>query len=123
MIDNLEGDGIIARIENRRIADAVMKLGLPVVDVSAARTVPELPFVETDDVIIAGLAADHLLERGFNHYAFCGDERYKWSIWREEEFVRIVTGKGHGCPVYRHHPEGGKRPQIWLRRNGNLAIG
>ena len=121
VIDNLEGDGIIARIENRRIADAVMKLGLPVVDVSAARTVPELPFVETDDVMIAQMAADHLLERGFNHYAFCGDERYKWSIWREEEFVRIVTGKGHGCPVYRHHPEGGKAPSNMAEEERQLS--
>ncbi len=82
---------------------------------------PELPFVETDDVIIAGLAADHLLERGFNHYAFCGDERYKWSIWREEEFVRIVTGKGHGCPVYRHHPEGGKAPSNMAEEERQLS--
>jgi LacI family transcriptional regulator len=121
VIDNLEGDGVIARIENRRIAHAVMNIGLPVVDVSAARTVPELPFVETDDIMIARLAAEHLIERGFHHYAFCGDERYKWSTWREEEFVRIVTQRGHGCPVYRHQPEGGSAPSNMAEEERQLS--
>src|SRR3954465_9404642 len=43
------GDGVIARIENTRIAAAVVESGLPAVDVSAARTVPALPWVETND--------------------------------------------------------------------------
>jgi LacI family transcriptional regulator len=32
-----KGNGIIARIENRRIANAVRERGLPTVDLSAAR--------------------------------------------------------------------------------------
>src|SRR3954447_24511849 len=39
------GDGVIARIENDRIASAVVESGLPAVDVSAARKVPTLPWV------------------------------------------------------------------------------
>jgi LacI family transcriptional regulator len=101
LLENLQGDGIIARIENRRIAAAVMKLGLPVVDVSAARAVPELPWVETDDVAIARLAAEHLIGRGFRNFAFCGDDRYNWSRWREEEFVRVITEAGHPCHIYK----------------------
>src|ERR1051325_8569377 len=42
------GDGIIARIENQRIASAVVQSRLPAVDVSAARKVARLPWVETD---------------------------------------------------------------------------
>src|SRR4051812_5418957 len=41
------GDGIIARIETDRIASAVVESGLPAVDVSAARKVKRLPWVET----------------------------------------------------------------------------
>ena len=64
-----DGDGIIARIETPRIARAVVKTGLPAVDLSAARLVPTLPWVETDDEEIAQLAAEHLLERGFKRFA------------------------------------------------------
>src|SRR6516225_1458197 len=67
------GDGIIARIENAAIAEAVVSSKLPAVDVSAARHVPNLLYVETDDAEIARLAADHLLERGFQNFGFCGD--------------------------------------------------
>ena len=52
------GDGIIARIESEAIAEAVVSSGLPAIDVSAARYVPELLFVETDDAAIARLAAE-----------------------------------------------------------------
>ncbi len=94
-----EGDGIIARIENRAIARAVVASKLPCVDVSAARLVPELPWAETDDVAIARAAAEHLLERGFKHFAYCGDGRYNWSTWRREHLRRILLESGHGCHV------------------------
>src|SRR5262245_39488384 len=50
-----DGDGIIARIENRSIADCVRRSRLPAVDVSAARLLPTIPWVETDDVTIADM--------------------------------------------------------------------
>ena len=76
------GDGIIARIETRAIARRVPHTRLPVVDVSAGRHIPSIPWVETDDAAIAKSAADHLLERGFRHLAFCGESRFNWSRWR-----------------------------------------
>src|SRR5580765_5742293 len=41
------GDGVIARIENAAIAAEVLNCKLPCVDVSAARQVPGIPWVET----------------------------------------------------------------------------
>lgn len=88
------GDGIIARIENEAIAQAVARTGLPVVDVSAARTLPRLPWVETDDAAIARLAFEHLWERGFRRLAFYGDPRFNWSTWRAEHFQRLAQQAG-----------------------------
>jgi LacI family transcriptional regulator len=82
------GDGIIARIETREIARAVARSGRPVVDVSAGRHLPGVPWVETDDRAIAEAAAAHLVDRGFRRLAFCGDARFNWSRWREEHFRR-----------------------------------
>lgn len=61
-----DGDGVIARIENEAVAARVNACQLPAVDVSAARILPELPWVETDDREIAELAFGHLAERGFH---------------------------------------------------------
>lgn len=93
-LEGWRGDGIIARIETPRIAAAVVRAGLPAVDVSAARLVPELPWVETDDAAIARVAAEHLRERGFRNFAFCGDARFKWSEWRERFFREAIAARG-----------------------------
>ena len=95
------GDGIIARIENATIAGALRGVKLPVVDVSAARLIPSLPWVETDDNAFARMAADHLLERGFKHFGYCGDDRFNWSKRRSEFFLTFVREAGGECSVYR----------------------
>ncbi|MDD4871998.1 MAG: DNA-binding transcriptional regulator [Kiritimatiellae bacterium] len=95
-----KGNGIIARIENRDIAKALTNLNLPIVDVSAARLIPSIPWVETDDKAFARLAAEHLLERGFKNFAYCGDDRFNWSIWRSQHFPRFIAAAGHKCSVY-----------------------
>lgn len=103
-LENWPGDGIIARIETPRIARAVLRVGVPAVDVSAARLAPELPWVETDDQQIAQLAAGHLLERGFRHFAFCGDARFNWSRWREQHFRAEIEAARH--TMHRYDPPG-----------------
>ena len=102
------GDGVIARIETEATARAVAKLrrklGIPVIDVSAARLLADLPYVETDDAAIAALAADHFFERDFSHFAFLGDERFRWSDNRCRAFVAAVAAKGHEVAVFsRRH--------------------
>lgn len=94
-----DGDGIIARIENRQTAKAVLASGLPAVDLSAGRFAPGLPWVETDDVHIARLAFEHLMERGFHRVAFCGDDRFNWSKARSTEFTRLARERGVSCDV------------------------
>ena len=95
------GDGIIARIETPEIASAVQGVGVPLVDVSAARHVPGIPWVETDDRVFAQMAAEHLVERGFRHFGFCGDPRFNWSQWRREHFEQLVLEAGGTCHVYQ----------------------
>jgi LacI family transcriptional regulator len=92
-----KGDGIIARIENGRIAQAVAESGLPAVDVSAANLLPKLPWIETDDRAVADAAYEHLAERGFRNFAFCGDPRFNWSNWRGEHFARRAREAGFDC--------------------------
>lgn len=115
-----DGDGIIARVENQRIADAVLATGLPVVDVSAARLMPGVPYVETDDEAIAALAAEHLLSRGFSQFAFCGMPQFMWSRNRCEAFCRRIETAGHPCEVY---PPAGdnRREKSWERELAQLG--
>jgi len=89
-----EGHGIIARVETQAIATAIQPLSIPVVDVSAARLLPDIPCVETDDRQIAELAVDHFLQRGFFHFAYCGDSAFAWSRFREKHFFSALEKRG-----------------------------
>ncbi|QDS95717.1 Xylose operon regulatory protein [Roseimaritima multifibrata] len=95
-----KGDGLIVRIETKAIAQALQKLKIPVVDVSAAREVPNIPWVETDDAAIAKLAYQHFRERGFAHFAFCGEPGFNWSNWREDAFVQMVHQQQQTCHLF-----------------------
>jgi len=104
------GDGIIARIETLEIARAVAATRLPAVDLSAARLLPSLPWLETNDRAVARVAAEHLRERGFQHFAYCGEPRFNWSQWRGDAFVAHLASQGHACEVYP--PKGGKTEPV-----------
>jgi|688.fasta_scaffold07818_6 LacI family transcriptional regulator len=105
-LTNWHGDGVIARIETAHIAAALSKLKIPVIDVSAARPLPDLPWVETDDEAIARLAAEHLLQRGFRNLAYCGEIGFNWSRWRGETFTREVLNRGAKCYQFENATRG-----------------
>jgi LacI family transcriptional regulator len=94
------GHGIIARVENETIATALKATGLPVVDVSAALPGLVFPRVSTDIAMASRLAVEHLVGRGFKHFAYCGDPRFQWSVQRAGYFAAEVKAAGHGCFHY-----------------------
>ncbi len=96
-----EGDGIIARVENRRIEGALRKKGLPVVSVSASGLAPDLPTVISDSASVARLAAEHLIERGFRHFGYCGDARFAWSTTHGQHFQRTLEEHGFDCSHFQ----------------------
>jgi LacI family transcriptional regulator len=99
-----DGDGIIARIQNKKIASAVLATGLPVVDVLGFVPEANIPLVHVDDAAISKLAAKHLLERGFRSFGFCTTTETPWSKAREEAFTRIVAKAGYDCDVCQLPP-------------------
>lgn len=102
------GTGIIARVENPEAAKAVLASRLPavVLDLSPAQLQPEhplsrLPEVRPDSPAAARLAAEHLLERGFCHFAFVGTwGDYLWSIERGEGFARRIAEAAMPCEAF-----------------------
>ena len=94
------GDGIIARIENNYIRDIITRLDLPTIDVSAARLIKDLPWVETNDLDIAQLAAEHLIGCGFKNFAYYGDPYFNWSNWRFEAFSERLIQESYACEAY-----------------------
>lgn len=105
-----KGDGIIARVDSPRIAAALRRTGLPVVDVSAERYASEFPRVSVDNAAVAQLAAAHLLGQGFRHLAFVGDRHFLWAAQRGREFRRAVAAAGRRCASFEPAGRGARRP-------------
>ena len=114
------GDGIIARIETSAIARVIESLSIPSVDVSAARYMPGIPYVETDDPVISRFAAEHLRERGFRQLAFCGDSRFRWSKNRETSFQKLAKKWGFPCHVFQRAKTGKRNPD-WEQEKEQLS--
>lgn len=93
-LEGWRGDGIVARVDDGRIAAALRRTGVPVVDVSAALATPVFPRVVTDSEAATRLAAEHLQARGFRHFGYCGDARFRWSAQRGTFFGRQVRSLG-----------------------------
>jgi LacI family transcriptional regulator len=98
---NWDGDGIIARLQNTRIADAIVATKIPAVDVLGVVRRTGVPLSHVDNALISRLAAEHFLERGFRRFGFCGLEGTNWSDERRDAFLRAVGHTGAECHVYR----------------------
>jgi LacI family transcriptional regulator len=93
-VKSWQGDGIIARIEDRRVAAQLLKLNCPVVDVLGQMRFPEIPGFDTDARAVARLAADFFLKAGFNHFAFSGYAGIPFSDRRGAAFSEYLAQKG-----------------------------
>jgi len=93
------GDGIIARLSNRRLTVAVVKTGVPAVDTLGVAPHPGIPIVHPDDWAIGRMAAGHLLDRGFRYFGYCG-VRAIWSHRPCEGFREALAAAGRDCRVY-----------------------
>jgi LacI family transcriptional regulator len=95
-----KGDGIIARIEDRRTAGILLKLGHPVVDVLGNARFPRVPGFDTDARIVARLAGDFFMRAGFHNYAYCGYNRVPFSHRREIAFEEYLAVHGYKLNVF-----------------------
>ena len=102
-LNSWRGDGILARVNDRRMARVVLGTGLPAVDVRGHLTGLGLPFIGVNNGEVARMAAEHLLGRGFRHFGFCGLARgeYEPMDQRRDFFDRFIQAAGHAC----HHFE------------------
>jgi LacI family transcriptional regulator len=99
-LKTLAADGIILRDVEK--LDDVLAYGLPAVVVGhSRREIPGLANVITDSEAIGVMGAEHLLNCGFRHFAYCGFDEMPWSVLRGESFrARLAKGAfaTHFCP-------------------------
>jgi LacI family transcriptional regulator len=106
-----EGDGIIGNFDDPGIARRVTQARLPVVGFGGGYgwyvAESAIPYFYTNNKAIATLAADHLLERGFKHFAYCGYAKSPingWSQERQDAFESYLRRRATSCDIFDRFP-------------------
>lgn len=115
---NWHGHGVIARIENGQIEEAVAATELPVVNVSSNSVKRSFPTVASDSDAVCAVAAEHLLERGFRLFGYCGDVRFDWSLRHEQNFRKHLRDAGCELRVFDSEISDA---EDWPRERSKLA--
>src|SRR5262245_12231777 len=112
-LKNWHGDGILARIEDRAMARAIRRTGLPALDLRFSVPRLGLPGVGIDNRAVVRLAFEHLANSGLVHFGFCGPppRRNTWMDLRRDHFRQLVENAGHACHVFE--PASGSAPASW----------
>ena len=113
------GDGIILRSATIGVARAVRRRRVPAVYLGELRDTG-LPMLHSDDRAIARQAAEHLLERGFELFAYVGLHGVVWSDERLKHFTDRLREAGHDCDVYEFRPADAEQ-RAWLSREKELS--
>jgi len=107
------GDGIISRIASPEIRGVVANRRIPVVDLNEQLGGLGMPLISNDHAAIGRMAAQHLLDRGFQQFAYLGHAGHRWSDRRQKAFVEMVKDAGYPCVVYA-----GKMDDVRALREG-----
>jgi LacI family transcriptional regulator len=115
------GDGILVRICDRRMAQAVLRTGKPVVDLRGVLPDLGIPVIGIDNEAVGVLGAEHLLERGLRHFGFFGRPHGTLPHLdaRGDAFLQRVEAAGH--PVHVFEARGGRRVRSWEQEQERLT--
>ena len=117
-----QGDGILVRLNDLRMAEAILASGIPAVDVRGALPDVGLPFIGVDNRPVVALAFEHLRSCGLTNFAFCGtpiDVNPNQNL-RCEYFVELVESQGFSCDVCLGI-ESKRRRQNWEAEQQTIA--
>jgi LacI family transcriptional regulator len=92
-------DGIVAELNDRAFADALLELGKPVVDTAFWHADLRVRIVDVDHQAVGRMAADYLLSLRLDHFAYFGSASAEYSRIREAGFLDQLKKAGHKAAV------------------------
>ena len=116
------GQGILARIGDRRMARTLLATGLPLVDLRNAVAGLGLPGIGPDNRAVAQLAFEHFCASGIHSFAFCNGPRgeNRFLDLRGDAFAAAAEAAGAACHRFEP-PPGAAASASWERRQSQLA--
>ena len=112
-------DGILSRPTNPALSKQFKRMDVPVVDLNDLFEDLGFSWVGSDHRAIGMLAATHLIERGYRHFAFAGFSGERWAEERREGFCSTAQARGFGVSIYES-PWRGPTAKPWDEDLENL---
>lgn len=95
----IEADGIILR--DTEMMEDLLAYRLPTVVVGHSRQqIPGVANLISDSAAVGRLGAEHLLNTGLQHFAFCGFDEFPWSQDRAVSFRQRLAAAGRTPHLY-----------------------
>ena len=101
-LKNWRPDGIIVS-DTEKLND-IISLNIPTIVHSIKKDTHKLPSIVGDCSKSGQMAAEHLLQRGFKNFAFCGVGNFYWSKSRHESFKNRIQQAGFETYFYKQNP-------------------
>lgn len=129
-LESWNGDGILCRLSDPKLADLFAKADCPVIDIYGQIRHPDIPFLDTDASAVAEMAARFFVNCAFNSFAFCGFPGLWFSDNRSEAFAKAINRFGSSARIYEPpkswelssvarreslHPSGSPELEEWVQ--------
>ena len=112
-------DAIIMR-EPERI-DEIIRCRVPGICAPVTRpSIKGFINIVVDNGAVGRMGADHLIQCGFRHFAYCGFQGIYWSVKRGEAFHRRIAEAGFPCHTYEP-PETRGKQALWEKEGPALV--
>jgi LacI family transcriptional regulator len=95
LINKRRPDGIIGTIRTPQIAQAIVRLKIPSVDVGGFLRNPPGGRVGADNIQVGAAAAEYFLNKQYRHFAFVGADNVYFSQQRYQGFAEVLQAHGH----------------------------
>lgn len=113
-------DGIISRPTTARLARAFRRMRMPVVDLNDLHTDLGFPRLQSDNHAIGRMAAEHLRDRGFTRFAYCGFTSEPWAQQRRDGFIDALSASPGQVECFES-PWRGPGVLSWSVEQGRLS--
>lgn len=93
-LEEWEPHGIIAHLNDAKVARAILKLGKPVVDTACVLRDLGVPAVDVDHLAVGRMAADYFVARGYRNFGYYGSEVAYLGQLRQASYRQALEERG-----------------------------
>jgi LacI family transcriptional regulator len=105
------------------VVEGLAHSGIPVIFAQHNReSYSPFPAIVTESKAIGCMAAEHFLDRGFQHFAYCGLDEFAWSRGRGQHFSQRLLQAGFEASTYHPPASAGARAPRNDRNEQSLIV-